>query len=122
MRSQLVIGRFPEKAASMIRDSYNESPSQEITDKFREAFKDVAGLAEDTIHIYVNRIESRYKKSVIEADVGCEVPDGIDCSIWGAKFLIPVISQATHWNPKAWPAPAAFKGPNVSGFVVGRKR
>lgn len=122
MRSQLVIGKFPERAAALVRESYDETPSQEITDKFRAAFKDVADLAEDTIQIYADRLESRYKKSVLEADVVCEVPEASECSVWGAKFLIPVISQATHWNPKAWPDKASFKGPNVSGFVVGRKR
>jgi hypothetical protein len=122
MRSQLVIGKFPEKAAALVRESYAESPSQKITEKFRAAFKDVADLAEDTIHIYANRIESRYKKSVLEADVVSEVPEGADYSIWGAKFLVPVISQATHWNPKAWPEKASFKGLNVSGFVIGRKQ
>lgn len=121
MRSQLVIGQFPERAAALVREAYDSYPSQVITPQFRDAFADVAELAEDTIKIYADRIESKFKKSVIEADVPCETPEGSEFSIWGARFLIPVIAQATLWSPSLWPKPAPFRGPHVAGFVVGRK-
>jgi predicted NUDIX family NTP pyrophosphohydrolase len=151
VRSQLVIGKFPERAASLVREAYDAQPTQEITDEFRAAFADVAGLAEDTIHIYGDRMESKFKRSVVVAPCECEVPldkeievpildkNGkpvldemyepktkrkvvpVDCSIWGAAFLAPVISQATHWQPSLWPKPAPFRGENVAGFIVGRK-
>jgi hypothetical protein len=136
VRSQLVIGKFPERAAELVREAYDIEPTQEITEEFREAFADVAGLAEDTIHVYANRIESRFKKSVVTAAVECEVPSASETfdvhlqkkkrleggvSIWGAQYLIPVISQATHWSPHMWPKPAPFRGDNVAGFIVGRK-
>jgi hypothetical protein len=128
VRSQLVIGKFPERAAAMVREAYDVEPTQEITDEFREAFADVAGLAEDTIRIYSDRMESKFKRSVVVAPCDCEVPtvaeskDAVDpVSIWGAGFLAPVISQATHWQPSYWPKPAPFRGDNVAGFIVGRK-
>jgi hypothetical protein len=135
MRSQLVIGKFPERAAALVREAYDSHPTQVITDEFRAAFADVAELAEDTIRIYANRIESKFKKSVIEAEVSCEVPDngnngGVDvCSIWGARFLLPVIAQATCWSPGLWGTkdnngrlvPTPFKGPNCAGVVQGRR-
>lgn len=136
MRVQRVEGKFPERAAGMVREAYDIEPTQEITDEFREAFADVAGLAEDTIRVYADRLESKYKKSVIVAACECEVPaDGEQwdaatqknkpvaggVSIWGAAFLAPVISQATHWSPGLWPKPAPFRGDNVAGFIVGRK-
>jgi hypothetical protein len=139
VRSQLVIGRFPERAASLVREAYDAQPSQEITDDFRAAFADVAGLAEDTIRIFSNRMESKFKKSMVMAPCECEVPpaqeitvidsrgqqvkqaQGGGVSIWGAAILAPVIAQATHWQPSAWPKPAPFRGDNVAGFVVGRK-
>ena len=121
MRSQLVIGKFPEKASALVREAYDSQPTQEITDEFREAFADVAQLAEDTIKIYADKIESKFKKSVIEAEVSCEVPTGKEYSIWGARFLIPVIEQATHWSPSMWPKPTPFKGPHCAGFVIGRR-
>lgn len=122
MRSQLVIGKFPERAAELVRSAYDGEPTQEITPEFRAAFNDVAALAEDTIWIYGDRIVSKFKKSVIEAEVESEAPEtNGECSIWGAQFLIPVIEQATHWSPSLWPKPVPFKGPNCAGFVVGIK-
>lgn len=139
MRVQRVEGSFPERAAGMVREAYDLQPSQEITEEFRSAFADVAGLAEDTIRIYEDRMESRFKKSVIIANAQCEVPPDTEetyidekgkvkvinrtggVSIWGAAFLAPVISQATHWQPSLWPKPAPFRGDNVAGFIVGRK-
>lgn len=121
VRSQLVVGKFPERAAELVRDAYALEPTQEITEEFREAFGHVAGLAEDTIKVYADRMESKFKRSVVTAACECEVPDGEDASIWGAQFLAPVIAQATHWQPSTWPKPAAFRGDSVAGFVAGRK-
>lgn len=136
MRVQCVEGKFPERAAGMVREAYDVEPTQEITDEFREAFADVAGLAEDTIKIFSDRLESRFKKSIVVANCECEVPPDTEswdaasqknkpvaggCSIWGAAFLAPVISQATHWSPSLWPKPAPFRGEAVAGFIVGRK-
>lgn len=121
MRAQLVIGKFPEKAALLVREAYDSKPSQKITEEFRTAFNDVAELAEDTVKIYANRIESKFKRSVIEATVKCEVPEGKEYSIWGARFLLPVIAQASRWSPSTWPKPTPFKGPHCAGFVIGRR-
>lgn len=121
MRSQLVVGHFPERAAELVRASVNESPTQVITDEFREAFKEVAELAEDTVSIYHNRIESNFGKAIVKGIAGCEIPPTADCSIWGAKFLIPALDAATHWSPSVWPKPAPFKGKDISGYVVGRR-
>lgn len=139
LRSQLVVGRFPERAASLVREAYDCKPTQEITDEFRDAFADVAGLAEDTIRIYADHMESKFKRSVVQATCECEVPppqevtatndkgrtvkrqEGGGVSIWGAAYLSPVISQATHWQPSSWPKPVPFRGDNVAGFIVGRK-
>ena len=121
LRSQLVIGEFHKSAAALVRSAYALEPTQEITEDFRAAFTDVAGLAEDTVSIYSDRIESRFKRSVVVADVECETPkDGV--SVWGAQFLVPVISQATHWSPSLWPERTPFRGDNVAGFIVGRKK
>ncbi len=147
MRVQRVEGQFPERAATLVKEAYDVQPTQEITDEFREAFADVAGLAEDTIRIYGDRMESKFKKSVVVAPCECEVPPPVTlpllddakrpvldkrgrprthavpvpCSIWGAAVLAPVIAQATHWSPSSWPKPASFRGDNVAGFVIGRK-
>lgn len=121
VRSQLVIGRFPERAASLVREAYESQPTQEITNDFREAFSHVSALAEDTIRIYGDRMEAKFKKSVVVAPCECEVPGDADASIWGAAYLAPVVSQATRWSPGLWPKPAPFRGDSVAGFIVGRK-
>ena len=136
VRSQLVIGRFPERAAELVREAYALEPTQEITEEFREAFGHVAGLAEDTIRIFSDHMESKFKKSVVVAACRCEVPPATEqwdnneqrnvptgggVSVWGAAFVAPVISQATRWQPSTWPKPVPFRGESVAGFVIGRK-
>jgi hypothetical protein len=121
MRSQLIVGEFPEKAAALARSAWDENPTQEITQEFREAFEQVASLAEDTIEIYADRIQSKFGKAEIRGDATCEVPEG-GKSIWGASFLAPALAAATHWSPNLWPKPAPFKGEVVAGYIVGRKQ
>lgn len=121
LRAQLIVGQFPEKAASLIRESYQEKPTQRITKEFRTAFERVAELAEDTVALYADRIESRFGKATIQDGLECEVPANSDYSLWGAKFLLPALQAAEYWSPSAWPGAAPFKGPVVSGYVVGRR-
>jgi hypothetical protein len=121
MRSVLVIGQFPEKAAAMIREVAGTKTTTKITPEFRQAFVDVAGLAEDTILIYGDKIVSRFKQAEIVADIVCRVPDGVECSIWGAEYLVPAIKAADSWSPDVWPKPAPWKGKSICGLVVGRK-
>lgn len=121
MRSQLVVGQFPEKATSLVRDAVNEKTSQKITDEFRTAFRACAELAEDTVALYVDRIVSKFGKAEFDVGAICEVPPNSEFSLWGAKFLLPALEAADSWSPGVWPKPAPFKGPIVSGYVVGRK-
>jgi len=121
MRAQLVVGQFPERAAALVRDSIKEKPTQVITPDFREAFQQIAELAEDTISIYADRIESTFGKAAVVSIAECRTPQEADCSIWGAKYLTPVLQVAKSWSPDAWPKPAPFKGDGVSGYVVGRR-
>jgi hypothetical protein len=121
MRSQLIVGQFPEKAADMVKASIKEKPTQKISDEMRSAFQTVAELAEDTLLVYADCIRSRFGKAIVEEGVESEVPKGEKASIWGAKFLWPAIQAADVWSPAAWPKPAPFKGELISGWVVGRK-
>jgi hypothetical protein len=121
MRSQLIVGQFPEKAAELVRQSVAEQPTYHITDDFRVAFERVAELAEDTVLIYHNRIESKFGRAKIISIAECKTPEGAECSIWGAKFLLPALEVADYWSPEVWPKPAPFRGKIVSGYVVGRR-
>lgn len=121
MRASLVVGQFPEKAAAMIRTADQEQLTQSINADFRQAFIDVAEMAEDTIAIYRDRIIARFKQAEVIASVDCRVPTDADCSIWGAAFLLPAIMIAERWSPDSWPRPAPFRGSGICGYVVGRR-
>jgi hypothetical protein len=121
MRSVLVIGQFPERAAALLREANNANTTTIITDDFKKAFAEVAEMAEDTIMLYSDRIVSRFKQAVIVADIACVTPKDTECSIWGACYLAPAIKAADSWSPDLWPKPAPFKGKTISGYVVGRR-
>lgn len=122
MRSQLIVGEFPAKAASLVQQAFKEKPSQKITKEFRIAFERVAELAEDTIAVYADRIESQFGKATVEDGITCEVPQEGDHSLWGAKYLLPALRVADSWSPGQWPNPVCFRGSLVSGYVVGRRQ
>jgi hypothetical protein len=121
MRASLVVGQFPERAAAMIREAVKEKTTQKIDDDYRQAFVDVAEMAEDTIMIYQDRIVAKFKQAEVIANIQNKVPPEVECSIWGASFLLPAIMIADSWAPDSWPKPAPFKGRIVSGYVVGRR-
>jgi hypothetical protein len=121
MRSQLVVGQFPERAAELVRQSVKARTTQKIDDRFREVIERIGDLAEDTVLIYANRVEARFGKAIVEDGIKCEVPKGAKCSVFAAKVLVPAIQSADSWSPSTWPNPSPFRGPVVSGYVVGRR-
>lgn len=120
-RSQLIVGQFPEKAATMVKASASEVPTQIVTDEFRDALKRVGELADDTVSIYANRIVAKFGKALVEDGIECEVPPGAECSMFGAKFLLPVMKEADTWSPGSWPKPTVWRGKIISGYCVGRR-
>jgi len=122
VRSQLIVGQFPEKAAAMVKAAWGVKPTQTVGSEFKEALERVAELAEDTVAVYADRLEARFDKAVVEDGVVCEVPTEADCSIWGARFLLPALQAAAAWQPSVWPKPAPWRGPLVAGYVVGRRQ
>lgn len=121
MRSQLIVGQFPEKAAGLVQQTHASKPTFKITDEFREAFSRIAELADDTVEIYADKLQSKFGKSLVVDGIACKAPKGAACSIWSAKHLLPAMNAATAWSPELWPAPAIFKGALLSGCVVGRR-
>ena len=123
MRTQLIIGQFPEKASAMIKTAWASKPVQEVTEEFKEALGRVSELAEDTVSIYADRLETKFDKTIVEDGVECETPiNEAPCSIWGARTLLPALQAAAAWQPSVWPAPAPFRGPLVAGYIVGRRQ
>lgn len=122
MRSVLVVGKFTEKAATMVRSAFEAKTTTKITQEFRDVLLDLCEMAEKTVLLYKDCIIARYKEAEVTASITCEVPvpESSDHSIWKAKFLLPVIEVAESWSPDAWPNPAPFKGKSISGFIIGR--
>lgn len=120
MRSQLVEARFTEKALEFVRAAFEEELTQEITDDFREAFKSVSELADDTVSIFADHIESRFGKAEIDALSECETPAS-GSSVWSAKQLLLALENAHSWSPSKHPGRTPFRGDVIAGFVVGRK-
>jgi hypothetical protein len=121
MRTQLIVGQFPEKAIELVHSAGREKTTQPITSDFLEALDRVANLASDTVLIYADRIEAAFNKAVVEEGVKSKTPKGAECSIWGARFLLPALQAAESWSPDRWPERVPFKGSIVSGYMVGRR-
>ncbi len=118
MRSTLIDDKFPERASEMIRSA--PRGSQKINDNYRAAVERITALSDDRVSIFADRIEGRTERSQVEEAITSATPDHANASIWGAKFLGPVIEIATSWEPKLWPAPVPFAGERIRGYIAGR--
>ena len=121
MRSQLIVASFQEKAASMVQEAHKLKPTQEVAEEFKEAFDNVLNLTDDLVRVHKDKISGGFGSTVVEQITECEVPEGSEFSQWGAKFLAPVIANATHWQPSLWPKPTPWKGKRLAGWIAGRK-
>jgi hypothetical protein len=121
MRTQLIVGAFPEKATDLVRAAIKEEPTQPVTPDFLEALARVSDLADDAVLVYADRIEAVFNKAIVEEGIESKIPKDAECSIWGARFLLPALQAAKSWSPDCWPDRAPFKGPIVCGYVVGRR-
>jgi hypothetical protein len=92
----------------------------EVTNEWREAWADAAALSEDTVELLPAGMMTTRGTATMKVDieVATPLPDGHN-SCWSVASLDPVIAIATHWNPAAWPKPAAFKGVGFRGVVMG---
>lgn len=121
MRSTLIDGAFPEleKAAMMIKSV--PKPTQKISPEYREAVLRIAGLSENGVLIYANRVSGRTAYSEINESLKSEVPKDNEYSKWGAMYLEQVIEVATAWSPSNWPKPTPFIGERVRGMIAGMR-
>jgi len=119
MRSQLIVGEFPARAAELVRKV--GITDQGIDAEYRSAFNEVIGLSDDEVLIYADHIECGFGKAQVTVDLKNTTPKDCTFSRWGGNYLRPVINAAESWTPSAWPAPAAFRGQRIAGYVVGRK-
>lgn len=128
MRSTLLVERFPN-VALMLADLAD--PEVAITGEWRLALTRVgrmlrqASRNDDDKHVVRLSPESvcgRMASEILEVEdgTGTPVPVGAEATFWDLRYLAPVAELATHWQPTAWPKPAAWRGPGVEGVIVGR--
>lgn len=121
MRAQLIDDVFFEGASKMVRSMENYVPKVEVTDEFRKAFGRCVDLADGAISVSAKDIGGAFGEAQFAEDFDeeLELPDR---TWWAAKYLKSVIAEATHWEPQSWPKPAAFRGDNLFGVILGRSR
>ncbi len=118
MRSQLIVGEFPKNAATILKDA--SGIPKEISMEWREAYARVAGLSENEIRIYADKITGGGSHSEVEYEIPSPIPEGKKYSAWDSRQLSPVLDVATHIALESWPDPSAFYGDNIKGVIVGR--
>ncbi len=121
MRSQVIIGAFPEKAAALIREAWTLDPPEQMTASFVEAYERIAGLTDGRIELTANAVKGAFGAAIIEEGTRCALPEGAESTYWGNKFLTLVVENATHWDPGSWPKPACWRGEKLAGYIVGRR-
>ena len=122
LRTQLLIGEFPAVVLKMLTPENWKPGTHELTNDWKEAYAQVAGVAETSIEIYKDKIVGRSEKGYLEAEVDeTPVPAGSEYSSWAVRYLTPVIEQADWWAPDSFPQPASFEADGIRGFVVGRR-
>jgi len=119
MRSTLIDDKFPERAAEMIKQV--TTPTQPVSEEYRDAVLRVASLSEEGISIYKDRVTGRTAKTELIEELSSEVPKDNEYSRWGEQFIEPVMAVATAWQPSNWPQPASFVGERVRGVISGRR-
>lgn len=119
VKSQLIAAKYPESAFKLLENL--NKPKWEIKAPWKQAFYMVAGLAEDEIRLYADRITGGRGHAEVEHDAETPVPESNEYSSWSVRHLEPVLDVATHWQPELWPNPATYTGPGIRGLIIGRR-
>lgn len=122
MRSSLIMDRYPPVQA-ILEKYFQGEIDVEITDDWRKTIRRLAKIADDPVlRLRVDECAGTTGEVLsIEDDGGAPVPEGRTETIWDLRYLEPVISIATHWNPRTYPNPAPWKGEFIEGIIAGRR-
>lgn len=121
MRAQLIDSTFPANASEAVRKMENYLPPQAISDEFRKAFTKAIELCSDAVHVSNTHIGGTFGAANFQDGVEVETLEENVHTIWGARYLKPVIAESTHWEPMSWPGRTAFRGKHLFGFIMGRR-
>ncbi len=122
MRSSLIEEKFPPVQAILDKFLIGEV-DVEITSEWRKQIRRIGKIADDPVMRFrVGECAGSTGEVLsVEDDAGAPVPEGLTETIWDFRFLEPVISVATHWNPRHYPNPAPWRGPGIEGILAGRR-
>ncbi len=79
----------------------------------------MASLSENEIQFHADKMKGGRAFSSVEEDAETPVPES-GYSTWDPRYLGPVISIATHWQPDTWPKPSPFMGNSIRGLMAAR--
>lgn len=120
MQAQLLDQAMPDMVDNIFAKGGTEYPV-EITPEWRAAYEDVAAMADSVVEIRPDMLLAVRGASKVSVQVETPLPAG-HRSFFETKVLGPMLAVATHWNPDAFPAVAAFTGPSLYGVVAGIKQ
>lgn len=115
--------RLSQEMPDMVPDKLQEfldmlgDPDFAISDEWRRAWGTVTQLSDESVTIAPDRLQAGKGQALVVAEVPSPVEDD---TIWHPKFLGKVISVATHFDPRHYPKPAAFKGTGLTGVIAGK--
>ncbi len=122
MRSAVIVGKFPETAAAMVRAAWELEPPHAFSPAFREAFERISALSDGLITLYADRMTGSFSQAQVEEEIEVPLPTDCEATHWGGKFLANVLSAATVWDPTSWPRPSPWAGPVLAGYIVGSRK
>jgi len=112
-KAQLLNFEWPASADKVMSLAGDVAPIQ-ITDEWREAFKDVAALSDGQIQICPDGLKGRLASMSVDIEfaIGVTRP-----SKWVVEVLEPMFKVAERWNPDG-EITASFLGKNLRGVVA----
>lgn len=121
LRSALMQGVFPTTAIKLVEEAEASKKTTQVIDAdFRKAFNRLGSLVEGGLDIFADKMSGKFRGTLVEEKISCQVPHGLDKSRWAPEFLAPVIAAADLWSPSEFPNPAKFRGEKIAGVIAGR--
>jgi len=122
MRTPTIVTPFPGNCPGMIDAGKGaRRKPHTLTPEWRAALERVSGFAEAEVQLGSTMMRSAGEAVIVEDEVGTPCPPDVEFTCWDHRYLEPVVTAATHWDPTTWPSPAYFKGKALEGIILGRR-
>jgi hypothetical protein len=117
LQAQYLASEFPDAVDRILAAGGGECPVV-LTPEWRAAYADIAALSDGRLQIQPDKMVAVTGASTADYTIETALPPGA-ITYWSEKALDPVVAVAEAWAPASWPKPAAFRGPNLRGVVMG---